>query len=327
MTAALVDIFCRSFPTPPAAITLDIDETCDAVHSLPPRTGGGPSAAFAVQRLLRHPLLPAGARLPCRERQAGGGSPAPRQDAFGGRGPHHAQAPDAAHPPALAAHPAHLPGRQPLRPDRGDGVVRGQRRRLHLRPGRQCGAARPCTCRRDRRGGPGAPRRSRWRQGPRLRRLCYAAGSWNRARRVVARLEATARGFDARYVVTSLEGGPRHLYEGVYCGRGQAENLIKLHKASCSPARLRPHLLPEPARQPLQAGAAHRRLLADARAPRCRAAQDAARMVGVRHPPPDRHCSRSAPGWWRRPPASASTWPRPVPTPPCSACWLATSGP
>ena len=32
MTAALVDIFCRSFLAPPAAITLDIDDTCDAVH-------------------------------------------------------------------------------------------------------------------------------------------------------------------------------------------------------------------------------------------------------------------------------------------------------
>ena len=32
MTAALVDVFCRSFPIPPAAITLDIDDTCDAVH-------------------------------------------------------------------------------------------------------------------------------------------------------------------------------------------------------------------------------------------------------------------------------------------------------
>ena len=31
MTAALVDIFCR-FGAPPAAITLDIDDTCDAVH-------------------------------------------------------------------------------------------------------------------------------------------------------------------------------------------------------------------------------------------------------------------------------------------------------
>ena len=34
----------------------------------------------------------------------------------------------------------------------------------------------------------------------------YAAGSWRRKRRVVARLEATLRGFDARYIVTSLEG-------------------------------------------------------------------------------------------------------------------------
>ena len=32
MTAALVDLFCRSFPSPPAAITLDIDDTCDPVH-------------------------------------------------------------------------------------------------------------------------------------------------------------------------------------------------------------------------------------------------------------------------------------------------------
>ena len=41
----------------------------------------------------------------------------------------------------------------------------------------------------------------------------YAAGSWGRERRVVARLEATARGFDARYIVTSLTGEARHLYE------------------------------------------------------------------------------------------------------------------
>ena len=32
MTAALVDLFCRSFTAPPAAITLDIDDTCDPVH-------------------------------------------------------------------------------------------------------------------------------------------------------------------------------------------------------------------------------------------------------------------------------------------------------
>ena len=44
----------------------------------------------------------------------------------------------------------------------------------------------------------------------------YAAGSWNRERRVDARLEATPRGFDARYIVASLEGPPGRLYEGTY---------------------------------------------------------------------------------------------------------------
>ena len=65
----------------------------------------------------------------------------------------------------------------------------------------------------------------------------YAAGSWDRPRRVIARLEATTRGFDARYIVTSLTGEPRHLYEGVYCARGQAENLIKQHKAQLASDR------------------------------------------------------------------------------------------
>ena len=32
ITMALVDLYCRSFPAPPTAITLDIDDTCDAVH-------------------------------------------------------------------------------------------------------------------------------------------------------------------------------------------------------------------------------------------------------------------------------------------------------
>jgi hypothetical protein len=36
---------------------------------------------------------------------------------------------------------------------------------------------------------------------------------------------------DIRYVVTSLKGSAQHLYEDVYCQRGQMENLIKLHKA------------------------------------------------------------------------------------------------
>ena len=72
--------------------------------------------------------------------------------------------------------------------------------------------------------------------------FAYAARSWGRQRRVVARLEASARGFDARYIVTSLGGDARHPYEDIYCediycARGQAENLIKLHKGQLASDR------------------------------------------------------------------------------------------
>ncbi len=72
----------------------------------------------------------------------------------------------------------------------------------------------------------------------------YAAKSWARERRVIARIGATSLGMDIRAVVTSLTGStPERLYEFDYCARGQAENLIKLHKTqlksdrtSCSSA-------------------------------------------------------------------------------------------
>jgi Transposase DDE domain group 1 len=60
----------------------------------------------------------------------------------------------------------------------------------------------------------------------------YAAGSWSKARRVIARIEASTMGMDVRTIVTSLKGStPERLYEFVYCQRGQAENWIKQHKA------------------------------------------------------------------------------------------------
>jgi Transposase DDE domain group 1 len=67
--------------------------------------------------------------------------------------------------------------------------------------------------------------------------LSYGAKGWNRKRRIAARLEATRKGLDIRYVVTSLKGGAKHLYESVYCGRGQAENFIKWHKAQLASDR------------------------------------------------------------------------------------------
>ena len=58
----------------------------------------------------------------------------------------------------------------------------------------------------------------------------YQAKSWSRARRVVARAEATSRGADIRFIVTNLPGRAKVLYEKVYCARGRMENMIKDHK-------------------------------------------------------------------------------------------------
>ena len=79
----------------------------------------------------------------------------------------------------------------------------------------------------------------------------YQAGSWKRPRKVVARIECSLQPVagstgmrqevDVRYVVTSLEGSARHLYENVYCQRGQMENLIKLHKAQLASDRMSCH--------------------------------------------------------------------------------------
>jgi hypothetical protein len=84
--------------------------------------------------------------------------------------------------------------------------------------------------------------------------VVYQAGSWKRPRKVVARLECSLRPdtrndvapgmrqeVDIRYVVTSLEGSAQHLYENVYCQRGQMENLIKLHKAQLASDRMSCH--------------------------------------------------------------------------------------
>ena len=72
----------------------------------------------------------------------------------------------------------------------------------------------------------------------------HRAGSWNRKRRAVARIEATRLGLDVRFVVTNVERiSPEWIYDSLYCASGQAENLIKLHKSqlrsdrtSCRPA-------------------------------------------------------------------------------------------
>src|SRR5262249_3218440 len=53
-----------------------------------------------------------------------------------------------------------------------------------------------------------------------------------------ARIEATSLGLDIRYVITSLAAGSaEHIYDTLYCARGQAENLIKMHKGQLASDR------------------------------------------------------------------------------------------
>lgn len=74
--------------------------------------------------------------------------------------------------------------------------------------------------------------------------------SWKQARRFIARIEVSMRptrsgdltqATDIRYCVTSLDGDPHHLFDTVYCARGQAENLIKLHKTQLASDRTSCH--------------------------------------------------------------------------------------
>jgi len=54
--------------------------------------------------------------------------------------------------------------------------------------------------------------------------------SWSCARRVVGKAEVTGGDANPRFVVTSLkssEVGAQHLYEAIYCARGEMENRIK----------------------------------------------------------------------------------------------------
>jgi hypothetical protein len=73
-----------------------------------------------------------------------------------------------------------------------------------------------------------APKRGKVR---RFAQFYDAAHSWSRVERIIARVEAGPEGTDTRFIVTNLEGGrAKHLYEGLYCARGRAENHIKAWK-------------------------------------------------------------------------------------------------
>jgi Transposase DDE domain group 1 len=60
----------------------------------------------------------------------------------------------------------------------------------------------------------------------------YAAGTWEKRRRVVIKAEVVRHPGrkpknNPRFVVTNLKHSPRHLYEEIYCARANVENRIK----------------------------------------------------------------------------------------------------
>jgi len=227
MTAMMVDLFCKSFAKQPAAITLDIDDTCDPVHGgqqlslfnahydthcfLPIHiydvTSGKPAVVF-----LREGKTPSGKEvalvLKHLVRRIAKHWPTTR---ITFRGDSHYGRPE-----AMAWCEAN--GIDYIFGLAGNGALH---RQVY-----EAGDALKVM---------------RAEQGAdKLRGFTetrYAAASWTTGRRVIARFEATTQGFDARYIVTSLTGDAQHLYEKIYCERGQAENLIKMHKVQMASDR------------------------------------------------------------------------------------------
>ena len=76
-------------------------------------------------------------------------------------------------------------------------------------------------------------------------------GSWSRARRVVAKAEATLEGPNPRFVVTSLPPkgfgtgalGAQQVYEEIYCARGNMENVLKQQTLDLQADRMSTHHL------------------------------------------------------------------------------------
>jgi hypothetical protein len=225
LTGTLVDIYCASYPTPPAAVTLDNDETVDVVH-------GGQQLSFwnghygtrcflpihvydtatgrPVAMLLRTGKTPSGTEMAGHIRRLIRRIRRHWPDtAITLRGDGHYGRPE-----IMAWCEANaidyvfgLPGNRTLHADpvivsAADACAtdRAERKLVELR---------------------------------RYTETRYAAKSWGAStRRVVARIEASTLGLDIRFVVTSLaDGSAERIYDTLYCARGQAENLIKLHKA------------------------------------------------------------------------------------------------
>jgi Transposase DDE domain group 1 len=224
----MVDLYCASYATPPAAVTLDIDDTVDVVH-------GHQQLSLFNAHYDERCFLPI-----------------------------HVYDTATSRPVAVLLRPGKTPS---------GCEVRGHLRRL-VRQIRRHWPATRLTIRGD--GHYGRPEVMAWcedngigyifglpgndvlraavevvaddvrvrraeAQAPVLRRYAetrYQAKTWSRGRRVAARIEASTLGLDIRFVVTNLASGSAEwVYDTLYCARGQAENLIKMHKSQLASDR------------------------------------------------------------------------------------------
>ncbi len=220
MGLSMIDLFCDSFERVPERIVLDIDDTPDAVH------GGQQLALFnahydeycfqpihifeaatgkPVLSLLRPGKRPSGeeAARVLRHVVARIRHNWPRV-AITVRGDGHYGAPEV----------------MDLLEDQGCGYIFGLAGNARLtkigQPWCEDVAVRRARSRKD--------------KVRRFFQTGYQAGSWSRERTVIARVEATSKGSDIRFIVTNLPGRAKVLYEKIYCARGRMENMIKEHK-------------------------------------------------------------------------------------------------
>ena len=117
----------------------------------------------------------------------------------------------------------------------------------------------------------------------RFAELVCGATSWNRVRRVIARLEHGPKGANPRFVVTNLAGQGRDLYDhSLLRPRRDGEP----HQGAAAPALLRPHLLPPLVAQPVPPAAHQPRLHSDEHNPAPGAQGQPIRPRPMRHHPP-----------------------------------------
>lgn len=213
---AMIDLFCASYSRPPASIVLDIDDTEDRVH-------GQQELAFFNAHYDSYCFQPihifeAGSGKPVLSLIRPGKRPSGEEAA---RVLRHVIARIRKRWPKVQilirgdSHYCSEPVLALLEAERCDYILG-----LAINPTLSGIAAHwlaQCAIRRS----PDARKVRRFHQ------FQHRVGTWSQTRTVVARIEATELGTDARFIVTSLNGRGKFLYEKIYCARGRMENLIK----------------------------------------------------------------------------------------------------